>query len=203
MAKKKKNNPGKRYRTAYFFTGKIKEMDRSYLRFIFVSPRWRYLALFTTAILTFLFFYYSFFFQDNILETINSFESRIAVFLLNMFGQEASASGSFISGSGGGISVSRGCDGIEPMVMYILAILLTPLSFRKKLPGLVLGFLVLFLLNLFRIAGLYFSAAYFPDAFDFLHIHGGYIIFIGITIAMWLLWLNWALRTEPQVPVAG
>ena len=80
---------------------------------------------------------------------------------------------------------------VEATALYICAVLVFPLiTFRKKIPGLLWGVGILFVLNIFRIAGLYLSGRYWPEAFDFLHLHGGVVIFTIISIALWMVWVN-------------
>lgn len=158
------------------------------------SSKWRYLIAYAVAIVLFLYFYNSYFYESNILVYITSFQSGIASFVLNVFGHETTVIGPVLSNLNGSISVARGCDGVEPISMYLLAILIVPLSFNKKLPGILIGIGVLLVLNIIRIIILFLASIYFPSLFDFLHIHGGYIIFMIITIVIWLSWLNWALK---------
>ncbi|MGB4839268.1 MAG: archaeosortase/exosortase family protein [Saprospiraceae bacterium] len=160
------------------------------------SGKWKYVVVFGISMMAFLYFYYSYFYESNILVYINGFQAGIASFVLNIFGNDTSFTDSILSSQKGSISISRGCDGIEPISMFIIAIMIVPLSIRKKIPGLLVGALTLLALNIIRIIILFLASIHAPSLFDFLHIHGGYIIFMIITLVVWLLWLNWALKPE-------
>jgi exosortase/archaeosortase family protein len=92
------------------------------------------------------------------------------------------------------VSIAVGCDGLEPLAMFVGGILVFPMAFRLKWPGILAGAVVLFILNLIRIAGLFLAGLYWPGAFDFLHLHGGFILFAAIAILLWMIWANWALQ---------
>lgn len=88
------------------------------------------------------------------------------------------------------VSIKNGCDGIEATALYICAIIAFPIvGWRQKLNGLITGVAVLSVLNLFRIAGLYMAGIHWKAGFEFLHLHGGVIIFTMIAILLWLVWL--------------
>ena len=51
-------------------------------------------------------------------------------------------------------------------------------------------------LNLFRIAGLFIAGLKWKAGFEFLHLHGGVIIFTLMAIVLWLIWVNSLLKTD-------
>ena len=73
------------------------------------------------------------------------------------------ANGSFI------VSIERGCNGIEAVIILISAILAFPAPWKHRLVGLVLGFLAIQVLNLVRIVSLFFLGLWSPVWFEWFH----------------------------------
>jgi exosortase/archaeosortase family protein len=89
------------------------------------------------------------------------------------------------------VSIKNGCDGMEATALYLSAIIAFPfVNYKHKLKGIFTGLVVLFILNLIRIAGLYLAGIHWRAGFEFLHLHGGVIIFTLIAILLWLIWLS-------------
>ena len=85
----------------------------------------------------------------------------------------------------------------DRQALYIAAVLAFPnVSRQKKIRGLVMGVSILFILNLFRIAGLFIAGLKWKSGFEFLHLHGGVIIFTLMAIVLWLIWVNSLLKTD-------
>ena len=117
--------------------------------------------------------------------------------MLNLIGQDTQVSRDVIYSDEFRVSIKGGCDGVEATALYICAVLVFPLiSMRKKVSGLLWGVAILFVLNIFRISGLYLSGKYWPEAFDFLHLHGGVVIFTIISIVLWMVWVSRVTRKK-------
>ena len=120
-----------------------------------------------------------------------NFQANLASKVLGLIGEKTKVEGDNIIGDIFKVSIKGGCDGMEATALYIIAVLAIPLvSFKEKLPALYYGLLILFVLNIIRIALLYFAGLYWPKAFEFMHLQGGVIIFTMISIIMWLIWVN-------------
>jgi len=192
MAKKgakKKNNQGKRSNkkksnSPSFFTKYWQEK----------SPVFKFMAGFAAVIIVFYGLYYSTWFETNLKAPILAVQAMAGGALLNLFGYSVSVANEVISGSGATVKIAGGCDGLEATALFLAAILVFPLPFKFKWPGLLAGFIVLSLLNVFRIAGLFLTQKYWPEAFDFMHIQGGLYLYAIITILLMLIWADWALK---------
>jgi exosortase/archaeosortase family protein len=151
----------------------------------------KFFGFFALAMIAFYLFYYSSFYENYIMNGLLNVQARISNVLLNILGQSTSVQGDVIYSDDFRVSIKGGCDGVEATALYICAVLVFPLiGFREKLPGLLWGVSILFVLNIFRIAGLYLSGRFWPSAFDFLHLHGGVVIFTIISIVLWMVWVN-------------
>lgn len=160
------------------------------------APILRFVGLFFFGIVLFYSLYFSDFFMHNVADSFNQFIGEIASFALNIFQQNTGVQNGIISSGDAAVNVKKGCDGLESIAFFTIGVLLVPFSWRSRLVGLAVGVSVLFLLNIFRIIILYFSQIYFPTLFDFLHIHGGFILFIFVTLLIWMRWVQWAMSQE-------
>ncbi|MEM1120698.1 MAG: archaeosortase/exosortase family protein [Bacteroidota bacterium] len=158
------------------------------------SPVFKFIAGFVICILVFYALYYSSWFETNLKAPILSAQAVAGGALLNLFGYSVSVAGEVISGSGATVKIAGGCDGLEATALFLAAILVFPLPFKYKWPGLLSGLVVLSILNVLRIVGLYLTQKYWPEAFDFMHIQGGLYLYSIITILMMLIWADWALK---------
>jgi len=135
-------------------------------------------------------FYYSPLYEQFIMEHLLGTQARLANFLLLLIGHDTEAIGDHLVGADFRVSIKGGCDGLEATALYISAVLAFPFAKAGlKWRGLWTGMLILSLLNLVRIAGLYLAGIYWKAGFEFLHLHGGVILFTLIAIALWLLWV--------------
>lgn len=123
-----------------------------------------------------------------------SFYARLAGWVINLFGEGAAVAGQYITSSRFSVRVVRGCDAMEATAMLVAAIIASPVSIRRKLPGVVAGVLLLGLLNLVRIVSLFYIGIHWPDAFETVHFHVWQPVFIVLAVAGWLAWAVWARR---------
>lgn len=165
------------------------------------SPVFKFIAGFLACILVFYAIYYSAWFETNLKAPILAMQAIAGGALLNLFGHSVSVANEVISGAGATVKIAGGCDGLEATALFLAAILVFPLPFKFKWPGLLAGFIVLSLLNVFRIAGLYLTQKYWPEAFDFMHIQGGLYLYAIITILLMLIWADWALKNYKKEKV--
>lgn len=157
----------------------------------------KFFGYFALAMIAFYAFYYSFLYEDYIRDGLLLIEAKLSNIVLNIFGQNTNVEGDLIYSDEFRVSIKGGCDGVEATALYVCAVLVFPLiSFRKKIPGLLWGVGILFVLNIFRIVGLYLSGKYWPEAFDFLHLHGGVVIFTIISIVLWMIWVSRVTKTK-------
>ncbi len=167
------------------------------------SPVFKFIAGFFGCILAFYALYYSTWFEVNFKVPILAIQAMAGGALLNLFGYSVSVANEVISGAGATVKIAGGCDGLEATALFLAAILVFPLPFKFKWPGLLAGFIVLSLLNVFRIAGLYLTQKYYPEAFDFMHIQGGLYLYSIITILLMLIWADWALKNYKKERLAA
>ena len=88
------------------------------------------------------------------------------------------------------LRIVRGCDGIASIIILIAAILAFPAGIKSKLVGLTGGIFVLYVANIFRTAGLYYTLKYKPKLFDIMHVYAGQTVIILIAFLYFIAWLN-------------
>jgi exosortase/archaeosortase family protein len=120
--------------------------------------------------------------------------AKLANIILNLIGSGTSAIGEQIFSAKYSISLSFGCEGTEPIILLVAAIIAFPIKFKYKVSGLTIGILVLYILNLIRIAALYLIGESFPDSVELFHVEIFPVIFIFLAIIIWGIWIKWAIK---------
>jgi exosortase family protein XrtM len=101
--------------------------------------------------------------------------------------EQAVVEGQVIRSGSFALTIARGCDGMDGILLVTAALLAFPMPWRRKLLGVGLGILLLYVANLIRIVSLYYIARYRPDWFDAAHIGvwQTLTIFIGVIYFAW------------------
>ncbi len=86
--------------------------------------------------------------------------------------------------------VATGCDGIDGLFIVISAMLAFPMRLGTKIMGTVAGIMVVYLTNLMRISGLYYTLKYKDAWFEFMHIYVGQFMVIFLGASFFFLWIN-------------
>jgi exosortase/archaeosortase family protein len=97
-----------------------------------------------------------------------------------------------VQGPDFGVVVRRGCDPLEPIVLFGAAVLAFPAPIPKKLWGLAAGSSILFVVNLIRVASLYVAGRTHTVWFETIHQELWPAFFIVFAVVLWCLWLWWA-----------
>jgi len=122
-----------------------------------------------------------------------------SVWLINQIsGQEqVKAQGSSLVSPKARLSVLSGCEGTESMFLLIAAVLAFRSPWSRRLAGLTLGIMVVYLANQVRIVALYFALRHDHALFAALH---GYIaptLIIAVGCIFYLWWMRWAQQKPP------
>ncbi len=95
------------------------------------------------------------------------------------------------------LSVRSGCESTESMFLLIAAVLAFRSPWLRRLVGLTLGIMVIYLANQIRIVALYFALHHDHALFAALH---GYIaptLIIAVGCIFYLWWMRWAQQKTP------
>ncbi len=156
------------------------------------GPVFRFVALFLVSMLLFWLATASSWVRATLFPAYLELNAQFSGAILRIFEQNIIVSGQSLSGRYA-LTIQRGCDAIEPSVLFLSGVLAFPATFRSKLPGILFGTLCLMLLNIVRIVSLYYIGVYYPGAFEFMHVQVWQAVFIFIAIFFWILWAAWAL----------
>lgn len=91
-----------------------------------------------------------------------------------------------------GVQVAQGCDGLEPLALFLAALLAFPGTLLLKLPALLLGVPALVALNLLRIASLYLVGLHYPRLFYTVHTDVWQALYVVAALGCFGVWLAWA-----------
>ena len=97
---------------------------------------------------------------------------------------------SIVSTSGASIQVERGCDAVEPSALFVSAVLASPVPWVSRFLAAAAGTVLLMVLNLIRVASLFWFRVYFPRAFETMHLDVWQALFIFLAIALWAIWAS-------------
>ena len=137
--------------------------------------------------------------EQNILPRYMEVNASASVMILNVFGEGATASGTAVRSARYSVDIRHGCDAIEPSMLFLSAVLAFPARFMTKLPGLLVGTIVLAIINLIRIVTLFYTGIHYPKWFDRMHEDVWQTAFILFSLTFWIVWALWATRPPAVV----
>lgn len=162
--------------------------QRPVLKFLFIFGI--LLALF------YVFIAFSPFYSKRFVPSHHHWIAKVSSGLLIVLGQDTTVTGASISSPRFSVNIIRGCDAVEPIALYVCAVLAFPLPFLKRLPGIIVGALILLILNFIRIVSLFLIGVYSPRIFSLTHLDVWQALFIFFAVLLWILWLLWATRSQ-------
>lgn len=90
------------------------------------------------------------------------------------------------------LSVDSACNGLDAVLLVVSAIIAFRSNILKKIVGIILGSLFLYAFNILRILVLFYSNAFAPDFFDFLHVYAGQTLGVIVGVAFFFSWASWS-----------
>ncbi len=126
---------------------------------------------------------------------INGGYSNAIVFMtakiLGLLGVTSTVQGSVMHLPSISLDVEFGCNGLEAVMIYSVAVLTFPASWKNRLLGIVAGFAVIQVLNLIRIVALAYAGVYHKDLFDLIHLYVAQGVMIAVALATFVLYLTY------------
>lgn len=111
--------------------------------------------------------------------------------IMNILGMPARYFGTVIMLPSVSLDVQFGCNGLEAVMIYSVAVLAYPAEWKKKLFGILAGFFILQAVNLLRIVLLAYSSLHFRKLFEFIHIYIAQGIMIAVALGIFFLYLSY------------
>jgi len=115
--------------------------------------------------------------------------AQVSAWLIKLFDSNVHSYGKIIQSTSNGfaVSIERGCNGIEAVIILIAA-----------LAAFALGFLAIQLLNLVRIISLFYMGQWSMVWFEWFHLYLWQALIIIDALIVWLLWLRWISKERRE-----
>lgn len=151
--------------------------------------------------------------DDAVIVPFTTGVAHFSTWLIGIFDSDVIAIGKVIRSTttNFGVSIERGCNGIEAVIILFAAVFAFPAPFKHKLAGFAAGFVAIQGLNMVRIISLFYlgeweTAKCAPETvpcptvwFDWFHLYLWQALIIIDALVVWLFWLRWLPKT-PQPP---
>lgn len=90
------------------------------------------------------------------------------------------------------LDIKFGCNGLEAVMIYSVAVIAFPATWKKKILGIVTGFIIIQVINILRIALLAYSGIHFSRLFEYIHIYVAQGLMIAISLGVFFIYLHYA-----------
>jgi len=135
----------------------------------------------------------------HVIEPFTSAIAKLCVWLVQRFDPDVIAYGKVLHSArtGFAISIERGCNGVEAVIILVSAMLAFPAPWKNRLAGIGIGFVAIQLLNLVRIISLFYLGQWNRTWFDWFHLYLWQALIMLDALVVFLLWLRWLPRPRP------
>ena len=123
---------------------------------------------------------------------LGEWDAAAASAVLNMMGASTAAHGTVLSSSGFAVDVTVECLAIGPLLLFIGAVLAYPATAGDRCRGVLLGAAVLSVVNVARIASLFWIGESFPQHLDVAHLLVWQAAIVVLALTLWLAWARMA-----------
>lgn len=129
-------------------------------------------------------------------EPFTSGIATVSTTLIHMFDDDVISYGKVVQSTVNGfaVSIERGCNGMEAVIILFAAIFAFPAPWKHRLAGFAVGFVAIQALNLVRIISLFYMGQYSQVWFEWFHLYLWQALIILDALIVWLLWLRWLPR---------
>ena len=131
---------------------------------------------------------------------INGLYSRaivaVTAFFLKLAGMAVQTSGVILQTPRAALEVRFGCNGLEAVLIYSVAVLAFPSSWARKIVGIAAGFVIIQVLNILRIVVLALIRVHLPAFFELFHIYVAQGIMIAVALVLFIGWIGYAHETR-------
>jgi exosortase H (IPTLxxWG-CTERM-specific) len=125
--------------------------------------------------------------------------ARLAGVVLHLFDSGVRVVGNDIVGRTS-LTVAKNCDAMDVTLLFSAAVIAFPAPWRRRLVGIAAGVAALTIVNVLRIASLYFVDLRWPSAFETIHAEVWPLLIVVLAAGAFLAWSRWAqapARVEP------
>jgi exosortase H (IPTLxxWG-CTERM-specific) len=126
--------------------------------------------------------------NDRVVNPYTTLVAHEARLVLNLFGEGAIVSGQVLSSPRFSVAIFNGCNGLEAILIFVSGVVAFPASWRRKLAGIVVGFLAIQAFNVVRVVSLFYVGALRPRWFSVSHVFIWQSLVIVFGVVLWLVW---------------
>jgi exosortase H (IPTLxxWG-CTERM-specific) len=126
--------------------------------------------------------------NDHVIVPFTAFITRVSAGLLHAAGEPAAVAGTVIRSSRFAVDVENGCNGIEAMLLLVSAMLAFPARGIARMIGVVAGFLLLEVINVFRVASLLWLGEHHRNVFEMFHAAVWQTAIVLVAVGIFLFW---------------
>jgi len=112
--------------------------------------------------------------------------------ILKILSIQSTYQGSIIQLPSIALDVRFGCNGLEAVMIYSVAVIAFPAQWKYKLMGIGAGFALLQIVNILRITALAYSAIHFKTLFEYIHVYIAQGMMIAVSLGVFFIYLNYA-----------
>jgi exosortase H (IPTLxxWG-CTERM-specific) len=128
--------------------------------------------------------------------------AKVSVWIVGIFDPHAVAFGNVLQSTANGfaISIERGCNGVEAVIILVSAMLAFPAPWKNRLAGIALGFVAIQALNLVRIISLFYLGQWNQTWFQWFHLYLWQALIVLDALVAFLIWLRYLPREPAARP---
>jgi len=134
---------------------------------------------------------------DNSISFLLASYAKMTNWVLLALGQHSQAVGAEIQGPAVSLTIKRGCDALDPLMVFCAGVLAYQAPRKQRSIGLLVGIILIVLTNLARILCLYGIQLRAPALFTIFHIYIWPVVFLLLVGFLWLRWVRWAASQRP------
>ena len=126
--------------------------------------------------------------------------ASISAWLIGLFDAQVISYGKVLqhAGTGVGVSIEAGCNGVEACIILMAGVLAYPAPWRMKLAGLAIGVLAIQGVNVLRVISLFYLADWDQQWFEFAHLYLWQVLIMLDVLVVWLLWIRYVARNASE-----
>ncbi|AVP97483.1 exosortase H [Ahniella affigens] len=141
--------------------------------------------------------------EDHVIFPFTEGLARFCTWLIQVFDDSVVTYGKVIQAqSGFAVSIERGCNGVEAVIILVAAVLAFPAPWKHRAVGFMIGFVAIQSLNVVRIISLFYLGQWSQTWFEWFHLYLWQALIIIDALVVWLIWLRYLPRPAHLPPAA-
>ena len=118
--------------------------------------------------------------------------AKISTWLVTLFDGQVEATGRVMRSlsNGFGVSIEKGCNGIEATIVLVSAMLAFPSPWKHKIIGILSGFVAVQALNVVRVISLFYLGQWNATAFEWAHLYVWQALIMLDVLIVFLIWIR-------------